>query len=148
MTEITNSQWAIVELMGHKVVAGLVSKDEMLGAPMLRIDVPATSAFPQFTQLYGQAAVYCVTFTSEEIARKTAEATAVNPVAVYVPTLVTREQHDAVVSELKRRTETLREELYRLRHSLPSPSDTEDDDEDDEPYADEEDDEEDEEQVF
>lgn len=39
-------QWGIVvELMGHKVVAGLIQKSELLGKPMLRVDVPATSTF-------------------------------------------------------------------------------------------------------
>jgi hypothetical protein len=62
-----NGQWGIVELMGHKVVAGLVSKSEMIGDAMLRVDVPATSAYPAFTQLYGTAAIYAVTFVSEDV---------------------------------------------------------------------------------
>ena len=37
--------WAIVELMGHKVVAGLIQKSEMLGKPLLRVDVPARVCF-------------------------------------------------------------------------------------------------------
>jgi len=107
--------WAIVELMGHKVVAGLVSKSEMLGRPMLRVDVPATSTYPGFTQCYGETAIYCVTFVSEEVARRTAEETKVNPVSVYVPDLVTREQLDNVVKEYQ-------EKISRLR-ALPSGSD-------------------------
>jgi len=107
--------YAIVELMGHKVVAGKVSKSEMLGAPLLRIDVPETSAFPEFTQLYGTAAIYGVTYVSEEVARKAAEAMKVNPVSVYVPDLVTREKLDAVVKEYQ-------DQIYRLRHELPQPS--------------------------
>jgi len=46
-------QWAIVELFGHKVVAGYTAKDEQWGAPMLRINVPETTAFEAFTQFYG-----------------------------------------------------------------------------------------------
>jgi len=72
MKNQTDGQYAIVELMGHKVVAGLVSKSEMLGKPMLRVDVPATSAYPEFTQFYGETAIYCVTFVSEEVAQLTA----------------------------------------------------------------------------
>jgi len=100
MTEqIPSAQWGIVELMGHKVVAGRISKDEMLGKPMLRVDVPATASFGEFTQFYGESALYCVTFTSEEVAQRTAEQCRVNPVSVYVPDLVTREQ----LEQLKRR---------------------------------------------
>lgn len=110
-----NAQYGIVELMGHKIVAGLVSNHVMGSAALLRVDVPATSAFPGFTQLYGTAAIYCVTFVSEEVARKAAEATKVNPVSVYVPDLVTREQMEKTV-------QTWKDEVTRLRNGLPEPS--------------------------
>lgn len=104
--------WGIVELMGHKVVAGMVSKSEMLGKPLLRVDVPPTSAYPEFTQFYGESAIYCVTFVSEEVARRTAEAQKVNPVSVYVPDLITREQLNETVKQYQ-------EQINRLR-ALPS----------------------------
>jgi hypothetical protein len=103
-----NGQWGIVELMGHKVVAGLVSKSEMIGDAMLRVDVPATSAYPAFTQLYGTAAIYAVTFVSEDVARATAEATRVNPVSVYVPQLVTLEKY-------QKDTQALQDVIQRLK---------------------------------
>jgi hypothetical protein len=102
------TNWGIVELMGHKVVAGQISKSEMLGKPMLRIDVPATSAYPEFTQFYGDGSIYCVTFVSEAVARMTAEQTKVNPVSVYVPELITREKLDEVVRQYEKRLERLR----------------------------------------
>lgn len=76
-------QWAILELMGHKVVAGYISKSEMFGKPMLRVDVPAVGDNPSFTQMYGESAVYCITFVSEEYARQTAEVTRVKPILVF-----------------------------------------------------------------
>jgi hypothetical protein len=114
-------QWAIVELMGHKVVAGLVSKSEMLGKPMLRVDVPATSAYPEFTQFYGESSIYCVTFVSEQVARLTAEQSKVNPVSVYTPDLITRKQHEEVVGHW-------REQIKQLqgRKQLPDPDDERD----------------------
>ncbi len=105
---IEAGQYAIVELMGHKVVAGLVSKSEMLGKPMLRVDVPATSAYSEFTQFYGETAIYCVTFVSEQVARLTAEQNKVNPVSVYVPDLITREKHEEVIGAYKEELEQLR----------------------------------------
>lgn len=110
--------WGIVELMGHKVVAGLVSKSEMLGKPMLRIDVPATSAYPEFTQFYGDGSIYCVTFVSEEVARLTAEANKTNPVSVYVPELITKEQLENVHREYQERIKRL--QTPRLMESQPS----------------------------
>lgn len=118
MTEEFEAQWAIVELMGRKVVAGRVEKSILLGPPMLRVDVPATSAFGAFTQFYGDTSIYCVTFVSEEVARRTAEETKVNPVSVYVPTLVDVDKFN----ELKSQAAELQREVYRLKR-LPEPVD-------------------------
>jgi hypothetical protein len=117
----TTETWGILELMGRKIVAGLISKSTLLGPPMLRIDVPATSAYGAFTQFYGESSIYCVTFVSEEVARLTAEQTKVNPVSVYVPELITREKHDAVVQSYVARIQQLR--------ALPSGETIEDEDE-------------------
>ena len=114
MDTIKEGQWAIVELMGHKVVAGYITQAVQFGLPMLRIDVPATSIWSAFTQDYGAQAIYAITYVSEEVARMTAEANKVNPVAVYVPDL----------SEMKRaqlENERLRQEIRDLR-ALPEPS--------------------------
>ena len=121
MQDEIQKQWGIVELMGHKVVAGAISKDEMLGKPMLRVDVPATSAFSAFTQFYGETAIYCVTFTSEEVATRTAEQCKVNPVSVYVPDLVTMEKYD----EMRKRADELQQQVFRLGR-LPEPAINED----------------------
>ncbi len=107
-----NSQYGIVELMGRKVVAGMISKSELIGKPMLRVDVPATEAYPAFTQLYGETAIYCVTFTSEEVAKLTAARCMVNPVSVYVPELITRETLDETIK-------TMRDTINRLSNGLP-----------------------------
>ena len=98
-----NGQWAIVELMGRKVVAGFVTEEVHYAKAMLRIDVPQTSAYPAFTQFYGGEAIYCVTPVSEQVANLTAEANKVNPVSVYVPDLITREQFNQSIEALKRR---------------------------------------------
>ena len=72
------------------------------------MDVPATSTYPEFTQLYGNSSIYCVTFTSEEVARRTAESAKVNPVSVYVPDLITKEQHEKAI-------QTYRDQIALLR---------------------------------
>lgn len=117
ITDVEQSgQWAIVELFGHKVVAGYITKDESFGAPLLRIDVPETTVFPAFTQRYGLSAIYGITCVSEEVARAAAQANVVDPVSVYVPDL----------AQLTR----LRQEVAMLRKGLPGPPDDDDEDDD------------------
>jgi hypothetical protein len=78
--------WAILELMGHRRLAGYVREQEIAGAGMLRIDVPgevgdgigplSTIA----TQFYSPAALYCLTPTTEEVARAVAKRSQPEPV--------------------------------------------------------------------
>jgi hypothetical protein len=75
--------WAIVELMGHRKLAGRVSEQIVAGAAMLRIDVPELEGLPAFTQLYGTSAIYCLTFTTQEVALKVAAFHRERPVSVY-----------------------------------------------------------------
>jgi len=59
--------WAIVELMGHRRLAGWVTEESRFGSPMLRIDIPGAGE-TRTTQYYGNQSIYCVTPTTEEIA--------------------------------------------------------------------------------
>lgn len=52
-------QWAILELMGHRRLAGMVTEQTIAGAAFLRIDVPAsqdTEDITAVTQWYSPAA--------------------------------------------------------------------------------------------
>lgn len=109
--ETKEVNWGIIELMGRKVIAGQMQESSLLGIPLMRVDVPATSAFPAFTQFYGAAAVYGVTLTSEEVARRTAEHVQVNPVSVYVPDLVSMEQYN----ELREKFDVLQNALRKAQ---------------------------------
>lgn len=128
----TSPTWGIVELMGHKIVAGQIQKSELLGKPMLRVDVPATPVYPAFTQFYGDSAIYCVTFTSAEVAELTAQRISVNPVSVYMPDLITVEQHEAQVDALKDRIRDLQRRI--ARPALPDPDDDLDSENEDEEF--------------
>lgn len=101
------SSWAIVELFGHKTLAGRVTKDTSL-FPLLRIDVPATEAAPEFTAEYGPGAIYGITYVSEEVARLTAQAVKATPIAVYSPQLVTREAFEKMQDQYRKRIEEMR----------------------------------------
>lgn len=74
--------WAILELMGHRKLAGMLSEQEIAGGAFLRIDIPGADGQPAATQFYAPAAVYAITPTTEEIARAVA--------AYHQPTPVTR----------------------------------------------------------
>jgi hypothetical protein len=76
-------QWATVELFGHSRIAGLISEQTIGGCSFLRVDVPATDETPAFTKLYGNGAVYAISFVKEEIARAAVKAYRVRPVSEY-----------------------------------------------------------------
>lgn len=62
-------EWAILELMGHRKLAGKVSEATLAGGAFVRIDVPGTDGNVA-TQFYAPGAVYCITPTSEDLARR------------------------------------------------------------------------------
>lgn len=73
--------WAIVELMGHRRLGGLVREVTLFGITMLRIDVPnADPAKGSVTQFYAASALYAVTPTSEDAARLVAKLAQPTPV--------------------------------------------------------------------
>jgi hypothetical protein len=87
VSETTFPGWAILELMGHRRLAGFVTEAEVAGTKLLRLDVYAPEPpdtdedeRPVATQLYGGAAIYCITPTTEEIARAVAATRRPEPV--------------------------------------------------------------------
>lgn len=79
------SEWAVMELMGHRKLAGLVGDVELAGVRVFRIDVFVGEApEPAATQFYSPAALYCLTPTTEAVARAyAARNTFGGPVARY-----------------------------------------------------------------
>jgi hypothetical protein len=83
------AEWAILELMGHRRLAGRVSEQEIAGQQFVRLDVYPDSAplmstltvAPVVTQFYGPGAVYCITPTTEAIARHVGAKSLPEPVA-------------------------------------------------------------------
>lgn len=85
MSEPNAQLWAVIELFGHQVIAGAVSKVEPFGSPMVQVDVPATTGQPAFTRQFNPSAIYGITYVSEDVARATAREVHHKPVKVYVP---------------------------------------------------------------
>lgn len=72
--------WCIVEVMGHKRLAGFVTEQALGGASFIRVDVPECEGAPAFTQLLGGASIYCITPCTEEVARRAVKAFRARPV--------------------------------------------------------------------
>ena len=71
------SEWCILELMGHRRLAGKVTEYQIGGHGFLRLDVPKAEGWPDTqewtaTQFYSPSAVYCITPTTETIAMRIA----------------------------------------------------------------------------
>ncbi|HEV2071060.1 MAG TPA: hypothetical protein VGR26_14820 [Acidimicrobiales bacterium] len=92
--------WAIVELMGHRRLAGRVSEAEQYGTAMLRLDVPAVDGQQAATQFYGGSAIYCVTPTDEEAARLVAARNAPAPIQTWELPRPRRDETDDVDVEI------------------------------------------------
>lgn len=76
--------WGVLELMGHRVLAGYVSETTVAGAGALRIDIPGDDpSTPHVTQTYSPAAYYCFTPATEDTCRRFAKKHRPQPVAVY-----------------------------------------------------------------
>ncbi|WP_454825349.1 hypothetical protein [Paraburkholderia xenovorans] len=82
-------QWAIVEIFGHQRIAGRVTEQQVGGSSFVRVDVPACEATEReratqaFTKLYGQGAIYAISFVDEAAARMTARQLRVQPIDTW-----------------------------------------------------------------
>lgn len=74
------SEWAILELMGHRRLAGMVTEATLAGGAFVRIDVFTDADRAIATQYYSPAAVYCITPTTEQMAREVAKREQPRPV--------------------------------------------------------------------
>ena len=77
--ETNFEDWAVLELMGHRRLAGKVTDAVIGGGTFLRIDIPGEGD-QWTTQYYSPGAVYCITPTTEDIARAVAKSSQPAPV--------------------------------------------------------------------
>jgi hypothetical protein len=61
-------QHCIVELLGHRKLAGRVREVQLAGAGFLRLDIPATKGHGEQTQYIAPGSVYAIHPTTEAIA--------------------------------------------------------------------------------
>lgn len=72
--------WAVVEIMGHRRLIGYLTEQEIGGVAMLRVDILGEKPA---TQIYGAAAIYCITPVTEDTARRAANLNRVSPVKLW-----------------------------------------------------------------
>lgn len=77
--QTTFEGWAVLELMGHRRLVGKLSEATIAGASFLRIDIPGADG-QETTQFYAPSAVYAITPTTEELARRAASLNTVAPI--------------------------------------------------------------------
>lgn len=70
--------WAVLELMGHRRLAGYVEEVEVASSKLLRITVYPKDSKP-WQQFYGAAAIYCLSPVTEEVARTIMERSEAEP---------------------------------------------------------------------
>lgn len=82
-------QWAIVELFGHQRIAGRVTEQTIGGCAFVRVDVPECEAVGSnpptqaFTKLFGNGAIYGISFVDEATARMAARQLRVRPINAF-----------------------------------------------------------------
>lgn len=64
--ENSNIFWAIIELFGHNVMAGQVSKCEI--GDFIQINVPEVDGIPAWTKMVNPKAIYAITPVTEDVA--------------------------------------------------------------------------------
>lgn len=135
MTEQTNEQWAIVELMGHAQTAGIIRTSDLGG--LLRVDVPMEEGFR--TEYYGNNAIYAIRVVSQEIARAFARPD--REIRAYDVPIVPRAEYEESLKKYRDQLRRIEHENNVLRHrltdvnytrALPEDSEDEDDQEDSE----------------
>lgn len=75
--------WGVVEVMGHQTYAGRITEQTIGGQAFVRVDVPEIGETPPFTKLFGSGSIYCITPTSEDVARRVAAQQFKSPVYLY-----------------------------------------------------------------
>ena len=72
-------EWAVLEIMGYRRLSGKVTEAVIGGGNFIRIDIPSDNG-KYTTQYYSPSSIYCITPTSEDIARQFAKSNQPEPI--------------------------------------------------------------------
>ena len=89
-------EYAVVELMGHKIIAGMVTEEEIAGAAFLRVDVPEVDGNKPFTKFFSPGAIYSVTPVDQDTCFRAVASYREKPIEVWrlTETISLPEPHD------------------------------------------------------
>lgn len=76
-------EWCVLELLGHRRLAGRVREVQLAGAGFLRLDIPETDGHLAQTQFVSPGSVYALHPTTEELARAAAVGFRPQPVSRF-----------------------------------------------------------------
>uniref|UniRef100_A0A6H1ZEJ5 Uncharacterized protein n=1 Tax=viral metagenome TaxID=1070528 RepID=A0A6H1ZEJ5_9ZZZZ len=76
-------QFAVVELFGHQIIAGMVSEQMIGGQGFVRVDVPAVDGQEGFTKFYGAGAIYALTPCDEATMLRAVQGLRQQPIEVW-----------------------------------------------------------------
>lgn len=71
--------FAVIEMMGHRKIVGLVTESDISGGQLLRVDVLNADGEAERTEYIGVGSIYCLTIVSEEAAKAVAARNAPRP---------------------------------------------------------------------
>lgn len=77
----TFAEWVVLEVLGHRRLAGHLTEHTIAGHGFLRLDIPADDSAPEVTQLFNPTSIYAIHPTTEAIARHVAKSCRPEPVA-------------------------------------------------------------------
>ena len=88
--------FCIVEIMGHKRLAGHVRAVELAGSPFFRVDLKTPDG-REMTQFYSPQSIYCLTPTSDEMVRQLVGMNQEEPVNRYELTSPGRDRAECLI---------------------------------------------------
>ena len=113
MSEKTKTEmWAVVELMGHDITAGIIRPGELGG--LLRIDVPIDDTFR--TEYLGEGSIFRIRIVSEEIAR--VYAAPERGIVSYDQPIVPRAQYEEALQKSRAEMSRLQDQIKTLSKRL------------------------------
>ena len=80
MADIAFEEWAVVGLMGHQRIAGLVREVNIAGSEFIRVDVPEVEGEQAFSRIFGASAIYSIDPVTEITAKAVAQGIKASPV--------------------------------------------------------------------
>jgi hypothetical protein len=125
---MNNDMWAVIELMGHDITAGIIRPGDLGG--LLRVDVPIEDTFR--TEYLGEGSIFRIRIVSEEIAR--AYAKPEKGIISYDQPIVPRSEYEKALQQSRNNIQKLENKIQVLTqrlttaNSLPAPDEQSDDD--------------------